>query len=297
MSAGTLPRPVARFTDRTLTSLAIRAGLAAASRITVGCLTVVLPNGRKRVFGDPTSERRAEFRVHDESVALRMILHGEVGMGEAYMDGLWSSPDLLALIELAALNRSALTFTKKWWRLPLEAPAPAPAPGTAQHEGPGPPEHLGPLRPGQRLLPAVPGRDDDLLQRRVRVAGAVARGRPAEQVPPARRGRGPDRRDARPGDRVGLGRLRAVRGRGAGLPGDLDHHLRGAARPRPGAGPGGRAGAPGGHPAPRLPRHQRPVRRDRVDRDAGGRGRRVLHGVLRGRATGRCGRAEGWASR
>ena len=92
MSAGALPRPVARFTDRTLTSLAIRAGLAAASRITVGCLTVVLPNGRKRVFGDPASERRAEFRVHDESVALRMILHGEVGMGEAYMDGLWSSP-------------------------------------------------------------------------------------------------------------------------------------------------------------------------------------------------------------
>ena len=122
MSAGTLPRPVARFTDRTLTSFAIRAGLAAASRITVGCLTVVLPNGRRRVFGDPTSERRAEFRVHDESVALRMILHGEVGMGEAYMDGMWSSPDLLALIELAALNRSALTFTKKWWRLPLELP-------------------------------------------------------------------------------------------------------------------------------------------------------------------------------
>ena len=122
MSAGILPRPVSRLTDRTLTSFAIRAGLAAASRISVGCLTVVLPNGRKRVFGDPTSERRAEFRVHDESVAQRMILHGEVGMGEAYMDGMWSSPDLLALIELAALNRSALTFTKKWWRRPLELP-------------------------------------------------------------------------------------------------------------------------------------------------------------------------------
>ncbi len=238
MSAGTLPRPVARFTDRTLTSFAIRAGLAAASRITVGCLTVVLPNGRRRVFGDPTSERRAEFRVHDESVALRMILHGEVGMGEAYMDGLWSSPDLLALIELAALNRVGADVHEEVVAAAARAPAPAPAPGPAQHEGPGPPEHLGPLRPGQRLLPAVPGRDDDLLQRRVRVAGAVARRRPAEQVPPARRGRGPGRRDARPGDRVGLGRLRAVRGRGAGLPGDLDHDLARSSTPSPGSGSG-----------------------------------------------------------
>ena len=58
----------------------------------VGCLTVVLPDGRRRVFGDPASERRAEIRVHDEAAALRMLLHGEIGLGEAYMDGLWSSP-------------------------------------------------------------------------------------------------------------------------------------------------------------------------------------------------------------
>ena len=38
------------------------------------------------------------------------------------MDGLWSSPDLEALIELAALNRSALALNTGWWRLPLELP-------------------------------------------------------------------------------------------------------------------------------------------------------------------------------
>jgi cyclopropane-fatty-acyl-phospholipid synthase len=122
LSSGTLPRPVARFIDRTMTELAIRAGLAAASRIRVGCLTVVLPNGRRRVFGDPASGRRAEFHVHDPAAAVRVLLHGETGLGEAYMDGQWSSPDLEALIELAALNRSSLALAKGWWRRPFEIP-------------------------------------------------------------------------------------------------------------------------------------------------------------------------------
>ena len=37
-----------------------------------------------------------------------MLLGGDVGAGEAYMDGLWSSPDLPALLRVAALNREAL---------------------------------------------------------------------------------------------------------------------------------------------------------------------------------------------
>ena len=37
-------------------------------------------------------------------------LHGETGAGEAYIDGGWSTPDLSALLELAALNREALAL-------------------------------------------------------------------------------------------------------------------------------------------------------------------------------------------
>jgi cyclopropane-fatty-acyl-phospholipid synthase len=122
MSGRAAIRPRVRFGDRTVGSLALRAGLAAASRIQVGRLTVVLPDGRRRLYGDPSSSRRAEIRVHDEGAALRLLLHGETGAGEAYMDGQWSSPDLEALIELAALNRSALGLVPRWWRLPLEVP-------------------------------------------------------------------------------------------------------------------------------------------------------------------------------
>ncbi len=53
------------------------------------------------------------------SAAVRMLLGGEIGAGEAYMDGLWSSPDLPALLRLAALNREALALPTGWWRLPL----------------------------------------------------------------------------------------------------------------------------------------------------------------------------------
>ncbi len=110
------------MSQRPLESIAERVCLEAASRITVGCLTVVLPDGRRHAFGDPSSDRRAEIRIHDPASAVRLFLRGETGAGEAYMDGLWSSPDLVALIELAALNRSALALSQGWWRRALQVP-------------------------------------------------------------------------------------------------------------------------------------------------------------------------------
>ena len=122
MNVRTTVRPLAGLTDRSLSSLAMRIGLGAAARIKVGFLTVVLPDGQRRSFGDQASERRAEIHIHDEEAAVRILLHGETGAGEAYMDGLWSSPDLEALIELAALNRSALALARGWWRVLFEIP-------------------------------------------------------------------------------------------------------------------------------------------------------------------------------
>jgi len=40
--------------------------------------------------------------LHDWRAARRLILGGHIGFAESYMDGEWSSPDLTALIELAA---------------------------------------------------------------------------------------------------------------------------------------------------------------------------------------------------
>ena len=104
------------------------------------------------------------------------------------MDGLWSSPDLVGLLRWAALNREALALLG---RLVAASRSSCAGPSrtalrrnTKRRQ---PPQHRRPLRPRQRLLPAVPRRDDDLLERGLRRARPVARRRPAQQVPAHRR--------------------------------------------------------------------------------------------------------------
>ncbi|TAL07837.1 MAG: DUF1365 domain-containing protein, partial [Chloroflexota bacterium] len=105
---------------RTLvTRTAERIMLAAAARWRIGRLTVVMPDGSARTFGEAASNQSAEIRIHDSAATLRMFLAGDTGAGEAYMDGSWSSPDLPALLRLASLNRDALGLSGGWWRLPL----------------------------------------------------------------------------------------------------------------------------------------------------------------------------------
>jgi cyclopropane-fatty-acyl-phospholipid synthase len=118
MSVPTVADRVPHVADSLLAQIAERIALAGARRIRVGRLVVVLPDGRQRAFGDAASDLRAEIHVHDGEALVRMLLHGETGGGEAYMDGLWSSPDLATLLRLAALNRESLSLASGWFRLP-----------------------------------------------------------------------------------------------------------------------------------------------------------------------------------
>ena len=152
------------------------------------------------------------------------------------MDGLWSSPDLAALLRLAARNREALALVGRLVPRPGPAARGRSRTGRDATRAGQPAQHRGALRPRQRPLPAVPRRDDDVLERGLRVAGPVARRRAAQQVPassPSAPGCGAA---ARPGDRHRLGRLRAVRGRRAGLPGDVDHDLAASSTSWPASG-------------------------------------------------------------
>jgi cyclopropane-fatty-acyl-phospholipid synthase len=64
----------------------------------------VLENGRSRVFGEP-SDLRATVRINDPA-AWRGPLNGSIGLGESYVDGLWETDDLVALIRIAARSLS-----------------------------------------------------------------------------------------------------------------------------------------------------------------------------------------------
>ena len=120
MTTAPLRARLAAPVDPLLTRLAVRIALLAASRISVGCLTVTLPDGSHRIFGDRQSELQGEMRIHDTEALKRILLGGEVGGGEAYVEGLWSSPDLVGLISLAVANRRALGLSKGWWRVPAK---------------------------------------------------------------------------------------------------------------------------------------------------------------------------------
>jgi cyclopropane-fatty-acyl-phospholipid synthase len=99
--------------------VAARAMLAAARQIRVGRLVVVTPDGQRRAFGDRGGGPIGELHLHDPAAVVRLLVGGEIGAGEAYMEGLWSSPDLPGLLRLAALNREALGLARGWWRVPL----------------------------------------------------------------------------------------------------------------------------------------------------------------------------------
>ncbi len=120
MTTRTASGRAAPITQGILARLAWRVGLAALERLRVGSLTVVLPDGTRHSFGDEAAPERGEIRIHDEGALVRMLLGGETGAGEAYMAGLWTSPDLAALIRVAALNREALALSSGWLRRPLQ---------------------------------------------------------------------------------------------------------------------------------------------------------------------------------
>jgi cyclopropane-fatty-acyl-phospholipid synthase len=87
-----------------------------------GVLEVREPDGRVTRFGklDPADPLEAVLVVHSPE-AYRRLLRGSIGLAEGYMDGLWDSPDLLALIRLAARNGEALDRPRRWL-LPVITP-------------------------------------------------------------------------------------------------------------------------------------------------------------------------------
>jgi cyclopropane-fatty-acyl-phospholipid synthase len=71
-----------------------------------GQVTIVLPNGVTLTHVGARPGPCAELRLHRWRALRRLALKGDLGFAMAYVDGDWSSPDLAALIELAAVNDS-----------------------------------------------------------------------------------------------------------------------------------------------------------------------------------------------
>lgn len=73
-----------------------------------GRLDFVLPDGRRFRAEGANPGPQAELRVHDRDVFARLIREGDLGFCEAYLEGGWSSPDLMAFMNLIHADNDEL---------------------------------------------------------------------------------------------------------------------------------------------------------------------------------------------
>ena len=83
--------------------------LAACAHLSEGQLTIQT-SGERLVFGRPGG-LEALLVVHHPRVFRRALMDGTIGLGEAYMDGDWSTPDLVTLVRLMLRNLQVLART------------------------------------------------------------------------------------------------------------------------------------------------------------------------------------------
>ncbi len=95
------------------TRAAKRYFLQALDGLSDGGLELVGPDGI-RAFGDRDAPLRAVIEVHDERFYRRALIGGDTGMGESWMDGDWSSPDLISAVRLALRNAARLEAGHRW---------------------------------------------------------------------------------------------------------------------------------------------------------------------------------------
>ncbi|ACK50963.1 Cyclopropane-fatty-acyl-phospholipid synthase [Methylocella silvestris BL2] len=76
--------------------------------MTIGSLTIITPGGEMIRHRGAQPGPGAEIHVRHWRAIRRLILEGNTGFGAAYLEGDWTTPNLAALIELAARNDSGL---------------------------------------------------------------------------------------------------------------------------------------------------------------------------------------------
>ena len=83
--------------------------LGLLKKMPLGGLRMEYADGSIRQFGAPDSDVTASVKINnDEEFFKRCAYYGNVGMGEAYTDGIWDTPDIRAVISWFIFNMEAL---------------------------------------------------------------------------------------------------------------------------------------------------------------------------------------------
>jgi cyclopropane-fatty-acyl-phospholipid synthase len=111
-----LPAALARHEDPRGLSLGLRLLLYMLSGLRIGSLDLTLPNGSARRFAGSVAGPHGVWHIRSERLIRHVLASGEVGIGDAYMDGCWDSPDLTRLLHVLYLNEPYYKgpFEKNW---------------------------------------------------------------------------------------------------------------------------------------------------------------------------------------
>lgn len=79
-----------------------------------GQMTMVLPEGERVVFGAADGIPKAELIVRRHRFFTRAMLAADIGFGEAFVDGDWTSPDLFTLLALLSSREQVVNDRRIW---------------------------------------------------------------------------------------------------------------------------------------------------------------------------------------
>ena len=68
----------------------------------------LIENGQEISFGNRDANIKATVTVHDQKAYSRILWGGSIGAGEAYVEGMWSSDNLVDVIRLFSRNLATL---------------------------------------------------------------------------------------------------------------------------------------------------------------------------------------------
>uniref|UniRef100_A0A832MMQ5 DUF1365 family protein n=1 Tax=Eiseniibacteriota bacterium TaxID=2212470 RepID=A0A832MMQ5_UNCEI len=80
----------------------------AFARMERGALVVAVPGEPERRFGAAGAPQAARLEVRRRRLFRRLVTHADIGLGDAYVDGDWTTPDLPGLLATLARDRDAL---------------------------------------------------------------------------------------------------------------------------------------------------------------------------------------------
>jgi len=87
------------------------------NRLEYGQLEIETPSNEILFFYGKQDGHHAHIKIHDWAVCERALKSGDIGFCEAYIDQLWDSKDLLALLRLLLQNRRTIerVIYGSWW--------------------------------------------------------------------------------------------------------------------------------------------------------------------------------------